>query len=207
MGFWDGASVSADNLARLGPFVDGIVGTTGKYSVLNDAISAGWTRILLASGASLNANLTLTGQTSIIGLSPSVTIAGNYQINVQASDCYFEGFKLTNNTGVGFYVTGARARFFRVSAQSCLSHGFHLNAAWGDHELMACLAYANGGDGVRCETNNYTRIMMLLSQSNVGWGVNDLTNVVQISCSYIVGNTAGQRSGTSTYIDHSVKVT
>lgn len=207
MGFWDTASVSADNLARLGPFVDGIVGTNGKYSVLNDAVASGWTRILLATGASLNANLTLSARTSIIGLSPSVTVTGNYALNVVASDCYFEGFAISNNSGVGFYVTGSRARFYRVDALNCLSHGFHFNAGWGDHEMNMCLAFANGGDGVRCEVNNPVRISQLRSQSNTGWGLNDLYGVAQITCSYLIANGGGQHNGATTWTDHSVKIT
>jgi hypothetical protein len=207
MGFWDSASVSVDNLARLGPFVSGTVGTEGKYSTLNSAIAAGWTRILLAPGASLNANLTLSATVSIINPGPVLTIAGNYQLNIVATDCYFEGFRISNNAGVGFYVTGARTRFFRCTAQSCLSHGFHFNAGGGDHEMLMCLAYANGGDGVRCEVNNSARINLLRSQSNTGWGINDLTDIAQISCSYLIANTAGQHNGATTYTDTSVKIT
>jgi hypothetical protein len=206
MGFWDGTGVTADNLARLGPFVDGFVGTGGKYSVLNDAIASGWTRIILATGASLNANLTIPSGTSIIGLQGNVVVAGNFCLNVTGDDCYFEGFRISNNTGKGFYMTGARARFFRVQATNCLSHGFHFNATWGDHEMISCFAYANGGDGVRCEIYNYTRIVASRSQNNVGYGVNDIIpNAIQISCSLINGNTAGQRSGASPYVDASVK--
>jgi len=207
MGFWDSASVSADNLARLGPFVNGVVGTEGKYSVLNDAVAAGWTRMILAPGASMNANVTLAAGTSIISLSSNITIGGNYRINVAGDDCYLEGFRVSNNTGVGFYITGARARFFRCDARNCLSHGFHFNASGGEHEIIVCLAYANGGDGVRCEVNNSARISMLRSQSNVGWGINDLTGVAQISCSYLISNTAGPHNGATTYTDQSVKIT
>jgi hypothetical protein len=208
VGYWTGRACSEENLGQLGPFVDGICGTTGKYSVLNDCISAGWTRILLTQGASLNANLTITARTSIIGLQASIALAGNYAINVQAADCYFEGFSVSNNAGIGFYVTGARARFFRMGALNCLSHGFHFNASWGDHEMLCCLAYANGGDGVRLEVNNYAALIRLLSQSNVGYGVRDNANAAQIGGgSLIYGNTAGQISGGSTYIDHSVRTT
>ena len=207
MSFWDSHSVSVDNLSRLGPFVDGVVGTEGKYSVLNDAIAAGWTRIVLASGASLNADLTIPLNTSIIALQAGITLAGNFCLNVAGADCYLEGFTVINSGGKGFYITGQRARFCRVRAMSCLSHGFHFaNTSWGDHEMTSCLAYGNGGDGIRCELYNYTRIILSRSQNNVGYGVNDLIpNAVQISCSLINGNTAGQRSGSSPYIDASVK--
>lgn len=212
MSFWDGGTpISADNLARLGPAWDGVVGTDGKYSTLNGAISAGWRKIILAQGASLNANLTISTQyTSIVALQSIVIVAGNFALNVTGYDCYFEGFRISNNTGVGFYVTGSRNRFFRCVAESCSSHGFHFNAGGGDHEMISCIAKSNGGDGVRLEASNGARISMLRAQSNTGYGVRDVSGIVQMSCSLINTNVAGQLSagtpGAGT-IDHSVKVT
>jgi len=206
MSFWDGATqITADNMARLGPDVDGFVGTDGKYSVLNDAIAAGWTRIIVTTGATLNADLNLTAKCSIVSrIYQDFTLTGNYCINVQANNCYLEGFRMVNGAGIGIYVTGARARLARITVESCLSHGIHFNAASGDHELIMCNAYGNGGDGIRMEASNSARLVLIRSQSNVGYGVNDLTDVVQITCSKINGNTAGNINGASTYIDTSV---
>lgn len=206
-GFWESNSLTVDNMSKLGPFVDGIVGTDGKYSVLNNAIAAGWTKMLLSTGASLNADLTLGSNVSIISRHTTVSIAGNFCINVAGNDCYLEGLSISNNTGKGIYVTGQRVRMFRVIASYCLTHGIHLNSsATGDHELISVLAFANTGDGINIAASNYTRIICSRAQSNTGWGVNDLSNVVQMSSSLVYGNTAGQISGTKTYVSSSVRI-
>jgi len=207
MGYWDTHALTVDNMSRLGPFVDGIVGSEGKFSVLNDALAAGWTRIIVSAGASMNAAVNITTAVSIMAFHHGlVQITGNYPINVSGSDCYFEGFKIVNTAGVGFYVTGARARFYRMRVESCLSHGIHFNAAWGDHEVLMSNIYANGGDGIKIAASNPVRIAMCRIQSNTGWGVNDATNIVQITCSQINANTAGQVNSTAV-LDHSVRLT
>jgi len=209
MSFWDGATqVTADNLARLGPYVDGFVGTDGKYSVLNDAIAAGWTRIIVTTGATLSADLDLTAKCSILGLIyQELTITGNYCINVQAADCCLAGFRISNTAGKGIYITGVRCRLERISVEYCLSHGIHFDASAGNHEMIMVRTYGNGGDGIRLEAANTVWACHIRSQSNTGYGINDLANLICLSTSRINANTAGQINSTSTYIDASVRLT
>lgn len=207
MSFWHSNKITADNMAKLGPYVDGFVGTNGKYSTLNAAVAAGWTEIIVAPGATLSADLNLTAKCSIIGLMYSAdTITGNYCINVQGDDSYLAGFRLSNTAGKGIYVTGSRCRLERITVQNCLSHGIHFNASGGDHELLMIIAYGNGGDGIRFEANNTARASHIRSQSNTGWGINDLTNVLCLSTTRVAGNTAGQINGATTYHDASVRI-
>lgn len=204
--YWDSNPISADALARCGPLVDGVLGTDGKYQSINDAITAGWTRMLVTTGAIITADVTLAGtRCCLVGLG-SVPITGNYKLTVSSDDAVVSDIRLSNNAGIGLCITGNRAKLAGISVSNCNSHGIQLNGSAGSHRLVDCVAYNNGGDGLRIEAANDTFITVLRSQQNTGYGVNDLSNIMKISVSDLRANTAGAKSGTSTYIDTSVRL-
>ena len=117
MSFWDSNDQTADNLARLGPIADGVVGTDGKYADLYEAvITAGWKRILLAPGAFLSQDLTIAADYGfIVGNQHGRIInLGSNNIFLNGNYWRLEGFQVHNGSGVGITNTGHENYFAHI---------------------------------------------------------------------------------------------
>jgi hypothetical protein len=203
MSFWDSNDQTADNLARLGPIADGVVGTDGKYADLYEAvITAGWHRILLAPGAYLSQDLTITTNYGfIVGNQHGRIISlGAHNIFLNANYWRLEGFQLYNGSGVGITNTGNENYFAHISVNSYV-RGFVFSPTGDDNQMFACTVDSCSSDGVLCQSGaNRTRILGSTIINNGGWGVDDTgSDDALIIGNRIAGNSSGQvNPGTST---------
>ena len=96
MSLWSAAAgkINAANMEKLGPWFDCVVGTDGKYIDLKAALDDGYKRIMLAAGATLSANVTLSSALTFI-ISPYPARAlnlGNARITINTNFCKLQGF-------------------------------------------------------------------------------------------------------------------
>ena len=192
--------VNEVNLARI-PLVDSFCGTAGENTDLNALVAAGKTRILCGPGAVLTANLTLTGSSGfIVSLFGARALnLGAYTITVDGATWHLEGLSVMSAAGAGFvFASNANGcSLVRCAAQSCGSHGIHVNTSFNDHVIQGCYFLSNGGDGIRMESGaNVCRVIGNFSYGNTGYGINDLSNSAIAVANRIDGNTAGALNGT-----------
>lgn len=197
---WDNATGE-----RLGPWFDLFVGTDGRVSDLYAAYNThGARKIVLAAGATLSADLTITAADVFIWspFNQSLNL-GAKKITVDGvGRVFLAGFRL-DGAGAGIIVQNSGEVWFeRVAVQNATSHGIHLLSSVNDATFDRCRLYQNGGDGVRFTAGNHPRMTNSLSYGNVGYGVNDLTNSSILVANRIANNTAGQINGTpSVYLN------
>ena len=204
--FWQGSTqLSVPNLDNCAPpLFDCTIGTDGTYTSINDAIAAGAVRIAVLPGATITAAVTFASASGVLfGIAPLIQIVGNYVLTISGDGVLVRCCRFGNTAGVGLLVTGNRIRVDSCNFQSCGSHGLHLNGSSGAHHISNCTFYGNGGDGIRAELNNQAAISNCRSQTNTGYGINDIVNNCLVSTTWVYANTAGSISGSKTYVDSS----
>jgi len=188
------------NLERLGPFCDVVVGTDGRYTDLNQAISDGHTRIILGEGAILTANLSLTAATGFIvspGSSRNMDL-GAFTLSVESSNWHFEGFEISGASGSGIVVSsGNSISIERCDLNTNGVHGVHIQSPVNNVHLSTIRCSSNTGDGVRMDSGtDNTMVLGSYCSFNTGYGINDLDNSSIVVACRIEGNTAGGINGT-----------
>jgi hypothetical protein len=210
-GFWDVNSITAENLNKVGPLFDGVVGTNGQYQDLYAAMVSPsgpqWKRVLLIPGATLSQALTLSSSHNsgcIVNVGPKyLPISTAYAWTIQADDFRIEGIDIRNSAGVALTVTGARMQATRCTFNYSSSHGLFLSGG-SSHYLWSCMAYGNGGDGFRIAAGlAVVTVIGCHSQGNTGYGLRDLaasgSQLIAVG-NTVWGNTAGQITTTSTLL-------
>lgn len=214
MVFWTGSTpINEANLARLGPSIQGIVGTEGAYTDLYTAMTdpAGpqWNRVLVAPGATINGNVykTATDRGCIIGIG-SISLSGIGKITLEDCSAWLvENIRLNSTVcgvgGAAIKLIGAgdsMNMFRRVDIVNSNGMGFHVENAssWitnciietpASHGINITAAVVDGPWIDRCRVKN----------SSGGWGIMDQTNDAFIMNNIVLGNSSGQISSTSTY--------
>lgn len=200
MGLW--GPVNAFNLERVGPWADVVVGTEGRYTDLNQAVSDGFTRIILAAGAVLTANLTWNINNGFMWASQCFRgpiNLGAYRLIVTGTHNAFAGFGINGATGVGFTIaSGYENTLERVSVENCTSHGFELTTSDNDNVFDRCFARSNTGDGFKTAVGaDYTRIVNSRAWNNA-YGVNDLADTGIVVACNLIGNVTAAFNPAST---------
>lgn len=203
MSLWSGASgqLNAANMEKLGPWFDCVVGTDGKYTDLKAALDGGHKQIMLATGATLSADVTLSsGLTLIISPYPARALnIGNASITVNANYCKLQGFMLDGagtHAGAGIILSGSASYTLLrdVLVDDFIGAGFDLATTGNENVLDCCESTGNGGDGVLVASGaDYTRISNCLINNNGAYGVDDSAGggSIIIGCN-LRGNASGQ---------------
>lgn len=202
MCFWCSNPTIATNLARLGPYMDGIVGTDGEYQDLYAAINTGgWTKMYIAPGATLSQNLTISGANGWIvsHRHDHGMVLNDYKITVTGNYWYFEGIKLYGGAA-GWELQGAAYNMDRCCVDGGSSHGLYINSSYGANLIRGCRFIGNGGDGLKISSGSgYNRIDACDLSGNAGYGINTAaTNYPIVSGGAIYGNTTDGVNGNIT---------
>ena len=204
------AKYDADFMESVGPPWDAICGTAGMSTNLNAVVAAGHSSIVLAPGAILTANLTLSGSDGAIwSFQHRGRInLGAYYIWISGSNWHLEGFELNGSasTLLAFTGTSANCSVERVLLQSGGSHGMYFTTSGGNHSVTDCAIIGNTGDGVKIASgSNGNRIVNNQIYGNTGYGVNDASSASIVGLNRIAANTAGNINGTpEVYLDDDV---
>lgn len=198
MAFWPHAWDTATG-ERLGPWFDLFVGTEGRTADLYAAyVTHGARRIVLGTGATLSANLTIAANDVYIfsPFHPRALNLGAKKITVTGVQVYLAGFKLSG-AGAGIEVNSSGgANLERMAVENATSHGVYFNVTANDLQVTNCWLYANGGDGLRLSSSSSCRVTNCMIYGNTGYGVNDTGNSSVLVANRIAGNTAGNINGT-----------
>lgn len=204
--FWDSNTI-ATGLEKCGPWMDCAIGTQGKYTSLNDAISGGHTRIAVLPGATITADLTITANNVwIVGFSAREPISlGGYKITLSGNFPRLEGFAINSASGVGIEITGIMASITRIHVHDCGGHGISLNSTFGNHMLFQCRLESNTGastDGIYMSSGGGSRTMITncYSCGNGRYGINDGSNAAIMVGNRLTTNGTAGINGTSTAV-------
>jgi len=204
MSWWDTHALAVSEMEKLGPFLDGIVGTEGKYTDLYAAINTGgWTRMIVTPTATLSANLTISSHIGFIWAlgQREGTVLSNYKITISGNYWKIVGIKLASGAA-GWELQGHDYDFENCAATGGSSHGLYLNSSSGGFIFRGCSFLSNAGDGIKIAVGSlYNQFVGCDSHGNTGYGVNSA--VVGSGYSIFAGcrlgtNTAGSVSGTIT---------
>jgi len=203
MGFWDTNSINASNLNRLGPLVDGVVGTGGQYTDLYEAMTDGsgpqWNRVFVVDGATINGNVYKDGvaRGCIIGVGmQSLTGTGEIRLN-DCTEWHIENIRLnsTDTTAAAFTLQGSSGAYNilrRCWAYQSGYNGFYITDAQRNR-LIDCRAYDCDHSGVNISaTVGITWIRGLYSSNNDINGIDDRGSSTHLTDSIIVSNTGDQ---------------
>lgn len=204
MGIWNvSGSVSVANLERV-HYSDIICGTEAQTTDLNALLTAGHKRILLAPGAILTADVTISASDGYIRslLLFSTLNLGAYQLTFSGVRWILEGFEVSGATKTGIILTSASADFILIGVSSrshtgASSHGIDLQTTNNDFRMTGCSFRQNGGDGVKLGASaSAARIVDNFIWGNTGYGVNDGSDSSIIVANRLNNNTAGAINGT-----------
>jgi hypothetical protein len=202
--YWQTNPINDTTLARLGPYLDGIVGTEGEYTDLYAAINTGgWKRMILTDSAILSQNLTISSSIGFIWslYSEEGRVFNDYKITVTGNYWKFVGIKLYGGAA-GWELQGNEYSMVNCSTISGSSHGLYLNSSSGGFKFMGCTFAANGGDGIKIASGSlYNLFVGCDSYSNTGYGVNSAVSgsgYPIFSGCRLGTNTAGSVNGTIT---------
>ncbi len=199
--YWETNKIKPETLARLGPFLDGIVGTNGEYQDLYAAINTGgWKYIMLATGATLSQDLTISAAGGfIVAFYPTESLnLGAKKITITGNYWHLEGFKLSG-AGAALEIQSNNITASRIAVVSATSHGLYLNTSGTDLSFSQCVFRSNGGDGVRiATTSSRNRFTNCRIDNNGGYGINALIGsgdaaAIAGACR-LTGNTSGSHS-------------
>jgi hypothetical protein len=192
--------VDADWMASVGPWADCICGTNGYSTSLNTCYTAGYRKIIIADGAVLTANLTITGNDGFLwGPGRAGPNLGAYYIWIQGNNWHVEGFKLSGATStlLAFTTSSAACSVRNMTLTSGSSHGIFFETTGNDHLVEGCYIEGNGGDGVKIGSGaSGVRVVNNFIYNNSGWGVNCGTTSAIVALNRIGANTSGQITGT-----------
>lgn len=203
--FWQTNNFDDINLAKLGPYIDGVVGTNGEYQDLYAAVmTGGWKRIVLAAGCTMSADLTISANDGFI-----ITL-GNYwlvansntrRLTITGARWRLQGFSMNNPTGVGITISGDRCILDTMGIFGATSHGLQFTGG-DDHSLSNCFILNSTGDGVLINAGvDRCRVLGNAISGNGGWGINDASNTIIEASNYVAGNTSGGINSTSLYVN------
>ena len=206
--YWSTNQINATTMARLGPYIDGFVGTDGEYQDLYAAVNTGgWKRIIVTPGCTMSANLTLSANDGFIwsfDMYWAVAInSSTRRITISGDRWHFVGVRLdTPSGGDGITVTGSSFLMERSSVVSGSARGILLSGG-NDHVITNdCRIMNNSGDGIEISSGvDRCRIYGNRISGNGAWGIDDNSGIVIEGCNYLLGNTSGARSTSSTYVD------
>lgn len=184
MSFWDGNDQTPDNLAKLGPWVDGIVGTDGVYSDLYEAyVTGGWRRMIVTTGASLSADLTIAANNVCIW-SPhhgnGLPELGSKRITITGSGIVLAGFGLDGggaSAGAGIVIAGTAGDIHieRFKVIDYLGAGIQFTTNGNNHVIRNSTIMSNGGDGIITSAGaSGIRIDGNIIYGNGDYGVDDV---------------------------------
>jgi len=205
--YWSTNAITATTMARLGPYIDGFVGTDGEYQDLYAAVmTGGWKRIIVTPGCTMSANLTLSASDGFIVSFDyywAVTINSNSKrLTVSGDRWMLKGFKInTPSGGDGLVVTGTDIVMDGIGIISGSARGIFLNGG-DNHVITMCKIQSNGDDGVEISSGvDRCRIHRNHINGNGAWGIDDNSGSMIEGGNYLGGNTSGGRSTSSTYVD------
>ena len=212
MSFWATQNLTQENLDKLGPLVDGIVGTNGQYQDLYEAMSdpggPQWNRVFVLPGATLSDHVVKTSVNY-------VAIIGIGKIEVGGTKCI-----ILNNCKVGVIenirldnvVTGAHAGAIasigasgeRNRIKHCSVYGSDAIGIYLENEfnwLIDCIIDSCAGDGVDIAAGspNPNWISQCKIIGNGGWGIQDNADNCFITDNIVTGNSSGQIDSSSSY--------
>lgn len=195
MGWFDSHSIDA-GLRKMMLVADGTVGDMGEYSILNDAIAAGWTKIFLGSGAYMDANLSISSHNIIIfSISNKREIdLGNYSITISGHQAMLSGFTL-DGTNANITISGVQAVIDNVRVINSSGDGINLTAASGRHRILNSEIQENDGDGIECSSGNQALIIGNTIIDNGAYGIDDNNGSCIAVGNDLQNNTSGSTSG------------
>ena len=198
------------NLNRLGPLVDGIVGTGGEYTdlyaAMGDPAGPQWNRVLVVPGATLNTDLlkTSVNRGCIIGVGMQLITGTGRIMLVDTSQWQIENIRLTNTvcTGAGaFNIIGANS--YDNIIKNCWAYNPDAKGIYitGDRSrILDCRVYSAADDGIDIDAGvDITWIREALITGGAAWGIQDNSDKAHILDCIITGNASGQIDGTDTY--------
>ena len=209
MGFWNTNKITPDNLNRLGPLVDGVVGTGGKYTdlyaAMGDPAGPQWNRVLVVPGATLNTDLAKASSSygCIIGVGFQA-ITGTGKITLTDTVIWQIGnIRLTNTVAADGAINILGSSSYDNIIKNCWAYnpggkGIYIT---GDRSrILDCRIYSAADDGIEIDAGvNITWIREALIHNGAAWGVLDNSNKAHILDCIVTGNASGQISGTATY--------
>ena len=210
-GFWDINGISPENMNRLGPLVDGIVGTNGQYQDLYEAMvdPAGplWTKVIVCAGCTMSQDVLLGAAYQsgcIVSLGQLVEI-GRKKLTIDCDDFIMRNVLIRSTTGDGLVLSEDRTMLDGVSILYSGGYGIKIESAGGGgyHKIINSVVYDNGDDGIEIANGMSVYIAGTKIQANAGYGIDDnnaSTTAVQMLGNLVTGNTLGQIDSVSTLI-------
>jgi len=208
-GFWNTNKITAPHMNRLGPLVDGVVGTDGEYTdlytAMGDPAGPQWNRVLVVPGATLNTDLAKASSSNgcILGIG-SQAITGTGKITLTDTTRWIiENIILTNTACANGAINILGATSYYNIIDNCVvsnpdGQGIYVS---GDRtRIIDCRIYSAADDGIEIAAGvTLTWINSPYIHNGAAWGILDNSNKAHISDGVIVGNASGQISGTNTY--------
>ena len=160
MSFWTTNPITAANLDKLGPLVQGIVGTNGEYQDLYEAMvdPAGpqWSRVIALDGCTMSQDVTIPSasyQGCIIGMGRQAITLGHKKLRIEASDFLLKNIKITNATGNALEIAEDRCWIDQVCILYAGGIGIKFDSALGGdiHHLTNSVIYDCGDDGIEID--------------------------------------------------------
>jgi len=209
MGFWNTNKITPDNLNRLGPLVDGVVGTGGKYTdlyaAMGDPAGPQWNRVFVVPGATLNTDLAKASSNygCILGIG-AVAISGTGKITLtDTTNWIIENIKLANTVAAdgAYNIVGASSAYNSII--NCFAYnpgGQGIYISGENTRINYCKIYSAADDGIEIAAGvNITWINNCFIISGAAWGILDNSDKAHISDCVVTGNASGQIDGTNTY--------
>ena len=194
-------NLTTEFVEKLGPLVDGVVGTAGTYQDLYEAMVAGggpqWRNVIVVDGCTMTQAVTITNTgISIVSLHHFITI-GAYTLRLEGADIVLKNIRLSGATGNGVEIAASRCKMFQCEILSNSGIGIKCVSGYDDHDICNCVVWNNGDDGIEIDDGVLVRCVSNRISSNVGWGIDDNNAATDNSMfigNVILGNTAGNLS-------------
>jgi len=213
MSFWTTNPITAANLDKLGPLVDGIVGTYGEYQDLYEAMidPAGpqWKKVIVTDGCILSQDVTIPSasyQGCIIGFGrKQITLGGSKKLRIEASDFLLRNIKISNAVGNALEIAEDRCWIDEIGILYAGGIGVWFDSSLGGdlHRITNSVIYDCGDDGIEIDDSVNVSVFGTRIQACSGWGIDD-NNSTALNSTFVGnilnGNSLGGLSSNSTLI-------
>lgn len=213
MSFWTGAQVNEANLERLGPAVQGFVGTEGAYTDLYDAMGdpggPQWSRVVVLPGATLSTDLDISGvDYGLIMGAGLISLGGTAKLSLSNCNRWdISGLKFNSTVTAN----GAMALWGYGDGNNHVSNCFFNNSTVDGLHIQnynvwvtECTFYSGTNDGIYIHGANTGAVWISRCAviGNGGWGIDDQADLCHITDCKVTGNSSGQINSSSSYLDN-----
>jgi len=196
MSFWGVHPVTVENMDRVAPVFDVVVGTDGSTTDINAAVAAGHTRIALVPGAALTANLVISASNGVLfSLNARETLdIGAYQLQIAGSKWTLRGLKIDGAAGsYGLSLANTDIWVDQCAVYNCWRGIQNTTASY--NVISGCVSKDNGNDGI--ENAGFHHVLAFNRViDNGGYGVDDISNGCIVFGNVLTGNGSGAINGT-----------